>query len=314
MADVTGTGERIAIVDLTDWRTRQQPGRDEVAKRLVEAFREIGFVYVTGHGVPASTVADVFDASRRFFAQSPEQLDKVHFRHGGHYHGYVPRGVITGTGSFHEIYDCGMVLPGEYHGPGHQLRDMPNLWPERLPGFREAVENYQAAVRPLADELLAAIAVGLGLPVDFFLKRSALPHAQLRLLHYLPVPDAADDALSVGRHSDYEAVTILAQDDVGGLQVRDPEGRWMDIPPLEGAFLINAGDMLVRWTNGHIPATPHRVRTPRERERYSVAFFYGTGYDVTMEPALPPADPRATPFEPVTGGAYMWQRFTEHGI
>ncbi|MEV4211236.1 2OG-Fe(II) oxygenase family protein [Micromonospora sp. NPDC049662] len=313
ISDMASTRDQVAVIDLSDWLARTPEG-DAVAMRLVDSFRKVGFVYVIGHGIAAEAVTAIFRASYRLFQQTPAQLDKVHYRHAGHYHGYVPKGVLAGTGSFHELYDCGMDIGDDYQGPGAYLSNMPNPWPEDLPGFRETVEGYQQLMRPLADELLAAIGVGLGLPRDFFQARSAIPHAQLRLLHYLPRPDAPDDALSVGRHSDYEAVTILAQDDVGGLQVRDPHGQWMDIKPIEGAFLINAGDMLVRWTNGTIPATPHRVRTPRERERYSVAFFYGTSYDVVMEPVLPPAHPVVERHEPVTGGEYLWQRFTEHGI
>lgn len=308
---MNAAGDAIAVVDLAPWRSGHDP---RTAAQLVDSFRRTGFAYLTGHGVPPDLVASVFAAARDFFNQDPAQLDAVHQRHANNYRGYVPGRVIPGVGSLHdEIFDCGIELPPTYRGPGEVMRNTRNLWPAALPGFRPVVERYQAAVRRLADELLSAIAVGLTLPADFFRVRCAEPHAQLRLLHYRPRPDAPDDALSAGRHSDYEAITILAQDDVGGLQVRDPSGAWVDVAPRENAFVINAGDLLTRWTNGAIPATPHRVRTPRDRDRYSVAFFYGTSYDVLIEPALPPATGDGQRYEPITTGEYLYRRYVETG-
>ncbi|TCO61931.1 isopenicillin N synthase-like dioxygenase [Actinocrispum wychmicini] len=304
-------GETIDVIDLAAWRTNAD---EATALRLVESFQRTGFAYVTGHGVPGDTVAGVFDASRQLFHQDAEALDALHYRHASNYHGYVPAGVIPGTGSFHEIYDTGMEIATTYEGPGAFMRRVPNLWPTDLPGFKPAVQRYQVAMRALCDEILGAISTGLGLPTDFFTIRCAEPHAQMRLLHYLPRHDAPDDALSVGRHSDYEAVTILAQDNVGGLQVCGPDEQWINVPPIEGAFVINAGDMLTFWTNGRMPATPHRVLTPRTEERYSVAFFYGTSYDVLIEPIGEPMTDEAQEYAPITTGAYMEKRFTEDGI
>lgn len=302
----------IPIIDFSGWLSGSTEDRQKTARQLIASFQGIGFAYITGHGVPQSAVAEIFGASRQFFAQSPQQLEPLHYRNARNYHGYVPKGTLLSTGAFHEIFDCGMETPGEYHGKGEEIRNTPNLWPSALPGFRGTVERYQIVMKALADALLAAIATGIGLPTEFFADRCALPHAQLRLLHYLPRPGRAR-SVSVGRHCDYEAVTILAQDDVGGLQVRDSAGRWTDIRPVEGAFLINVGEMLARWTNGVVPATPHRVLTPSSRERYSVAFFYGTGYDVLIEPVLAPADGAAR-YEPMTGGEHLHLCLTEHGL
>ncbi|TCO61930.1 isopenicillin N synthase family dioxygenase [Actinocrispum wychmicini] len=308
---MNSVGDLIDTIDLTGWRSNAD---EKIARQLVDSFQRIGFAYVTGHGVPDETVERAFDASRQFFHQDPAQLDTVHYRHANKYHGFVPRGATPGIGSFHEMYDLGLDIPTTYRGPGAVMRTTPNLWPENLPMFRPAVERYQGAMRDLADSILAALAVGLGLPADFFRIRCAEPHAQMRLLHYLPFAADSADRFSVGRHCDYETVTILAQDDVGGLQVSGPDGQWINVPPLDGTFVLNAGDMLTRWTNGLLPATPHRVLSPTDTERFSVAFFYATSYDVVVEPALPPADPDGPQYEPITTGAYMWQRFTEEGI
>lgn len=301
--------EQIATIDLGPWRATAD---EKTAVALVESLKYTGFAYVTGHGVPADTVSDVLDAARRFFSQAPEQLDAVHYRHAMKYHGYVPRGITPVA--YHELYDTGMDIPGSYEGPGAVLRSVPNLWPKDLPGFRPAIERYQVAMRELADTALGAIAVGLSLPGDFFKVRCAEPHAQMRLLHYLQIPDRGEDVFSVGRHSDYETITILAQDNAGGLQVRAPSGNWISVPPVEGAFVINAGDMMPRWTNGVLQAAQHRVASPTASDRYAVAFFYATSYDVVIEPVLPPASADSKVYEPITTGAFMYKRFTEEGI
>lgn len=304
----------ISLVDLTDWRSN---GDEKVARELVDSFRRTGFAYVTGHGIPAETVRTAFDAGWKFFAQDPAELDAVHYRHANNYHGFVPRGVTEGTGAMHEIFDCGMEGPNTYVGPGDLLRSTPNQWPPRLPEFRPAIQNYQRAARTLADEVLAAICAGLGLERDFFLTKCAEPHAQTRMLHYLQAPDTDEDTISVGRHCDYEVVTILAHENIGGLQVADPddEDRWFDVPPIEGAFVLNLGDMMTRWTNGLLPATPHRVISPRNSERLAIAFFYATSYDVVVEPVLPPARPEdGITYEPISTGQFVYNCFTEFGI
>lgn len=305
-------GEVIELVDIAGWRTRSDP---DVADRLVRAFRTTGFATIVGHGMPGSTRDAVFAAARRFFALDPVGLDSVHHRHVNSYRGYIPLRSEQGHGANarYECFDCGLELPDTYHGPGAALRSTPNLWPD-LAGFRPAVERYRAEVHAIADSVLGAVASGLGQSADFFRRRCTEPLGQLRLLHYPRQPDADDSALSAGQHSDYEALTILAQDDVGGLEVLGPDGAWLTVEPVESAFVVNVGEMLTRWTNGTLPATPHRVRSPRARDRYSIAFFYGTDYDSVIEPmALPAAGTPIDRYEPVTVGAYLERRFSEVG-
>ncbi|TCR16049.1 2OG-Fe(II) oxygenase family protein [Streptomyces sp. BK205] len=307
---MTSEANGIALIDITDWRT----GADrEVAHRLVGAFRDTGFACVTGHGVPPDAVAGVFDAARRLFGLDNTRLAALHHSHARNFRGHVPLGEAPGPGAGYEVFDIGLELPDTYRGPGDTLRATPNLWPE-MDGFRSQVLDYLGSVRRLADCVLSAIAVELGGSPDFFACRSREPHGQLRLLHYPRQPLAPEDALSVGRHSDYEALTVLAQDSVGGLQVRRPDGSWRDIQPVEGAFVLNVGEMLMRWTNGLLPATPHRVLSPRSRDRYSVAFFYAASYDTVIEPIGPLARPGQDPsYESVTVGEYLQRRFTEVG-
>ncbi|MEV4315546.1 2OG-Fe(II) oxygenase family protein [Actinocrispum sp. NPDC049592] len=306
---MNATDDAIAVVDLSEWRENAD---EKVALQLTDSFRRTGFAYVTGHGVPMETISGAFDAARRFFHQDPAELDAVHYRHANKYHGYVPPGLTPAA--LHELYDCGMEIPTTYEGPGEVLQATPNLWPPKLPEFRPAIQRYQAAVRELADSALGAIAYGMSLPTDFFKVRCEQPHAQMRLLHYLQAPETPEDVFSVGRHRDYEVVTVLAQDAVGGLQVRGREKQWIEVPPIEGALMLNSGDAMARWTNGVIPATPHRVVSPKNDERFAIAFFYATSYDVVIEPVVEKDRADAPTYEPITTGAYMWKRFTEEGI
>jgi isopenicillin N synthase-like dioxygenase len=305
-------GHGISLVDLTDWRANND---EKIAHELVDSFQRTGFAYVTGHGVPAETVRSAFSAGWEFFGQDEKEREVIHYRNANNYHGFVPRGVTEGTGAMHEIFDCGMEGPNTYRGPGDVLRSTPNQWPPRLPGFRPAIQAYQRAAKGLADEVLSAISVGLGLDKDFFASRCAEPHAQTRLLHYFQAPDTEEDTFTVGTHCDYEVVTVLAHEKVGGLQVQDPDEQWIDVPPVEGASVLNAGDMMTRWTNGLLPATPHRVVSPRHRERLAIAFFYATSYDVVVEPVLPPAHPEnGVTYEPISTGQFVYNCFTEYGI
>lgn len=294
--------ESISVIDLTGWRAS---GDVQVARRFLDAFRKTGFAYVSGHGVPREIVDDAFAASHAFFAHDPETLDAIHYRHANKFHGFVPRGVSEGMGAYHEWYDVGRDVDDGYVGPGSLVRSVPNLWPEGLPAFRPAIERYQAAVRDVADCVLSAIATAVSLPQDFFRSRCTDAHVLTRLLHHVPPPAEVADTYSVGEHCDYEMFTLLYQDDVGGLQVRGRHGNWIEVPPIDNTFVVNAGDMLTHWTNGLIPATPHRVLSPRTTDRYSIAYFYATSYDVVIEPVLPPVEGLDQQFEPITTGDYI---------
>jgi isopenicillin N synthase-like dioxygenase len=297
----------IALIDIAEWRTKADPG---TARRIVDAFQDLGFAYITGHGVDPALIDGIFTASRGFFSQDATRMARLHHRNAGNFRGHVPIGQTPGPGGRYETFDIGLELPPGYTGPGHALRETPNLWPEPLE-FRATIRRYQNAMRELADSVLSAVATGLGLAGDFFLTRCGQPHAQLRLLHYPPQRDAAEGDLSVGRHSDYEALTILAQDAVGGLQVRTPDGGWINVRPRPDAFVLNVGEMLTRWTNDLLPATPHRVLSPRDRHRYSVAFFYASSYDTLIEPVPQPGDTRH--YEAITVGEYLSRRLGEVG-
>jgi isopenicillin N synthase-like dioxygenase len=148
----------------------------------------------------------------------------------------------------------------------------------------------------LATGLMRGIAAGLGLPASWFEEHlTAEPTVLFRIFHYPALPDNAESAeWGVGEHTDYGLLTLLAQDDAGGLQVRTPGGRWLDVPPDPGLIVCNIGDMLDRLTHGRYRSTPHRVRNTSGRSRLSYPFFFDPSWDAEVTPlpldGSPPAD------------------------
>ena len=156
-----------------------------------------------------------------------------------------------------------------------------NAWPA-MPGFRDTMLAYFDACSKLAGRIHHAFARDLGLRRDYFEDKFDRPMATLRLLRYPAPQDGVGVEIGAGAHTDYGNLTLLATDDAGGLQVRLRDGRWIDAPPLAGAYVVNIGDCLMRWTNDVYVSTPHRVVNRNARERYSIAFFFDPNPDALV--------------------------------
>lgn len=182
----------------------------------------------------------------------------------------------------------------------------PNQWPE-LPGFREAVSSYEAAVRGLGLLLVDLFEEALRVPPGTLQQHFRTPTTFLRLLHYPPQePDGPEDEFGSNPHTDYGFVTILAQDSSGGLQVRSPDGEtWLDVPPLEGVFVLNVGDVGERWSNGRLRSTPHRVVNRTGRDRYSIPYFFDPSASAPLAPLDACVGEEGPRFEDVTYGSYL---------
>ncbi len=185
-----------------------------------------------------------------------------------------------------------------------------NQWPES-PSFKATLKTYHAAALELVVLLHRAFAIDLGIDERYFDERFSRAVGILRLLRYPPHPAAFDGSqYGAGTHTDYGNLTLLAQDEIGGLEVRSRDGRWIDVPPLPGALVCNIGDCLMRWSNDTYVSTPHRVVNRANRERYSVAFFGDPNAEalVTCLPTcLGPGD--APKYPPVTYGDYLRSRY-----
>ena len=183
-----------------------------------------------------------------------------------------------------------------------------NAWPN-LPNFRETLLAYYAACSALGARLHRAFAQDLGLRPDFFADKFDSPMATLRLLRYPTPPQDSGPRIGAGAHTDYGNLTLLATDDVGGLEVRTRAGQWIAAPVVPGAFVVNIGDCLMRWTNDVYVSTPHRVVNRSAKERYSIAFFYDPNPDAMVEtiPACVPQGER-TRYPPILAADYLKQR------
>lgn len=246
--------------------------------RLADAYETVGFAQVVGHGVDPDVVAAVFEASARFHALPLD--DKLAIRLDHNHRGYIA--IDTSTDRRSELEDVSepnqsasfmMMREAGPHDPdvvaGHYLAG-PNQWPD-LDGFRAALERYDAAMSTLGRRVIEHFLTALG---DPRLPAGAMdpPTTWLRLLHY-PAQPGRSGVYGSAPHVDFGAITLLAQDDVGGLQVRGADGAWIDVRPMPGAFVLNTGSVMRRWSNGRFKATPHRVLNDPSRQRYSVAYF-----------------------------------------
>ena len=284
--------------------------------RVVRALREAcvatGFFYAVNHGIDPALVTGLLAQGKRFFDQ-PEtvklRLSMKNSRWNRGFDGIGNQQLDAATGfdrkeSYFVGIDYGadhpLVRAGTpYHGP--------NQWPENLPGWREHVLLYFAAVEQVSRRLMNGIALSLDLPWGHFEPALTENVSSLRLLHYPPHPEA-DPAREVGcgAHTDWGAITVLAQDDVGGLEIRLPDGTWIPARPVPGALIVNIGDMMQRWTNDLYVSTPHRVLNRSARDRYSAAFFFDPAYHTRVE-CLPTCCEAARPprYPPITSGEHL---------
>jgi len=285
--------DAIPIIDLTGIATPD--GCARVGRDLDRAYGALGFAYVTNHGVPAEVTDAAFAASMRFHAVpiSEKKAIAVNRFHRG-YLGFAS-GIDRASSieaAAHPNLSESFIKLHETGGDGPL--DGPNQWPAGLDGFREAVLAYEAALEHLARSLVRAMAKDLTGDAAALESAFVRPTTWLRLLHYPARPEGAPPGLyGSAPHTDFGALTILAQDAAGGLQVRAPDGAWIDVPPRPGAFVVNTGDAVPVWSGGRWRSTPHRVVNPQGRERYSVAYFFDPNFDTLIAP-LDPASASAT--------------------
>ncbi|MFE9499907.1 isopenicillin N synthase family dioxygenase [Streptomyces collinus] len=303
-------------MDISGWFTGGAAAR-EVARRVNHTCADVGFLYLAGHGIPDRVTQGVFSAANRFFSLPVDRKMQLDFALTGRHRGYVPPAVEatdpTTEGDCKEAFNMGLVIdPGTAPPAVAAHMGAPNLWPVDLPGFREQVTEYFDAVLKLSHVIFDIFAVGLGLSPGQFAEDLKSPIAHMRLLRY-PPKTADSPRIGIGAHCDYEMLTILAQDGVGGLEVRNEDGEWIPAPPVPGTFVVNIGELLARWTNGIYTATPHRVINTASTARCSVPFFFASGYQSVITPLdTCVSAERPAGFPPVYAGSYLLQRLHEN--
>ncbi len=302
----------IPVIDMAD-----EPA--QVVRRIGGACRDTGFFYVANHGVPEALIAQAFAEAKRFFALPSKQKAEIAIEKSASHRGWFSIGGENldpakqgQAGDLKEGIKIGRDLSPEHplvraatplHGP--------NQWPD-LPGWHAVMQEYYGAMEALGRRLMQAFASALGLEPNYFDRWLTTPMTTLGPLRYPPQRGRISEArLGAGAHTDYGCLTILAQDNAGGLQIRDRAGRWVEAPPLPGTFVVNIGDMMERWTNGVFTSTRHRVINISGLERYSLPFFFDPDFVAPVE-CLPTclAPGEAPKFPPTTAGQYLLDRIS----
>lgn len=263
-------------------------GAADAAAQIDAACRDYGFFYATGHGITPDLFANLLAASRAFFALPEAEKGTIAMTKGGiAWRGWFPvAGELTsGLPDRKEgLYlgeELGAADPRVQAGlPLHGA----NLWPDAVPALRPAVEAYVAAATRAGEALMRGMALALGLYADYFADAlTRRPTLLFRIFHYPASEDDPAPGFGVGEHSDYGLLTLLGQDDKGGLEVRTRHG-WIDVPPRGDALVINIGDMFERLTRGRFHSAPHRVVNRAGVSRYSFPLFFDPDFAAGVEP------------------------------
>jgi isopenicillin N synthase-like dioxygenase len=285
--------DEIPVLDLAPLLEERPGAVQSLGAELRRAFTEVGFYFIRNAGVPQALVDATFDAAARFHAQPLEVKQAMPFN--GNSQGYLGmRGNVTRMNALEKPQRPNMneavfykrELPADHPDvlAGRRFRGL-NQWPPALPGFRETVLDYAAAMEKLGRQLVPVYAAALGLPEDWFADKFREPMFTLRMTHYpQQAATAPGDEWGLAPHADTSFMTILAQNKVPGLSIRLPDTRWIDAPAMPGTFLVNGGMMLRRWTNHEFLATPHRVTNRSGQERYAIPFFMDCDYEAVMAP------------------------------
>jgi isopenicillin N synthase-like dioxygenase len=306
----------LPIIDLADLLAGRTGALARTAEKLGRAARDIGFFYVTGHGIEAAFIDKVFAGSAAFFAQPVAMKQELAISKSKHNRGYIGmKGETldpTKPADLKEAFNIGWDLSPDDPRviAGEPFRGV-NVWPG-IQGWRETMLGYYDAAWSVGRLLHKVIAADLGMPADFFEDKLDAPMAILRLLHYPPHPPTAEAGqIGAGEHTDYGTITLLMTDEVAGLEVRRRDGVWLAAPKIPGAFVCNIGDCMMRWTNDIYVSTPHRVVNRGGRERYSVAFFLDPNPDAVIACLPTCATPeRPARYPPVTGADYLMGKLT----
>ncbi|HEY8288553.1 MAG TPA: 2OG-Fe(II) oxygenase family protein [Acetobacteraceae bacterium] len=305
----------IPVIDLATYLARERGSLDRVARQIHDALTQVGFFVITGHHVPDPLIAQTFREAERLHALPMEK--KLALRLNEHNNGYMAKGryaVWTSEVNRNDKPDLNEAFfIKRERGPDHPLRRAgrrfvgANVWPGEadMPGFRDHILAYLAAMEDFTNRLLPAVAVSLDLDPGFFLPHFVDSQFNLRLSHY-PPERAEANQFGIAPHTDANFMTLLPQSDVPGLQVRMRSGDWLDVPHRPGSFAVNAGDTLHRWSNGRFLSTPHRAVPPVGVHRYAIPFFLAPHIDTMIE-CLPTCTGPGNPprWAPITYEAWI---------
>jgi len=296
----------IPVMDIGPLVNQEQS--DLCIEALRAACSEVGFFYVRNHQISASLIRDVRSAAEEFFCAPDEE--KMALSITPQIKGYLPLAYRSYEGedragtSHQEGFWIGHDRPASAQSP----LDGPNQWPEQYPALKSAMLRYFDETERLAGALLRGFSLALGLEPDHLSQYFKAPLSRLKVNHYPPQRSPIrEDNLGVVPHTDSGGFTILWQDEIGGLEVRNKNGEWVGAPPIEDTFVINIGNIMEAWSNGFFSSTPHRVINCGGQDRYSIPLFVNPSAEVTVAPLIGDID-SVEPFHYGTYQKNLWQK------
>ncbi|KAF2419758.1 Clavaminate synthase-like protein [Tothia fuscella] len=331
------TQQKVPVVDFGQFLNGSREEKQKIASKIDVAFRKVGFVYLSNHGVPQERVDECFEWSKKFFDLPTETKNLApHPPGGAHHRGYSGLGVEKVSQNIFDEAELNKLrsIPDykeSFESGNVNDESQPNIWlPEDvLHGFRRYMESFFKDCEGLVHEILKALAISLELDDEEQLsgthKQSLF---QLRLLHYPPVPASLlrrEEKSRISAHSDFGTLTLLFQDPTGGLEVESPptSQNFIPVPPIPGTVLVNIGDLMERWSNGRWRSTVHRVVAPPAdasksveegeeilKPRYSIPFFATADPETVIEALKGTWDGEGNPkkFEKITAWGYVQMR------
>jgi len=316
----------IPIIDLSPL-SGATAGRAPVIDAVATAAHDWGFFHVTGHGVSTDLRDRVWTETHAFFGL-PMALKRILARTPENPRGYYDRELTKNRRDLKEVFDFAAVPHPELsedHADNHAAVDGTNRWPQTLPCFKATMLEYFGVCERLALRLLGALCIGLGVDEKTLMLHFRPVHTGFARLNYYPLDDPLEPAaaaavtalgnMALHHHSDAGALTILLQDDVGGLQVQTDDD-WIDVTPLDGALVVNVADMMQIWSNDRYHAALHRVRPITDRPRYSIPFFFNPVYSTDVAP-LPATASGPPKYRTVNWGHFRQARtdgdYGDHG-
>ncbi len=301
----------IPVIDISP--LRDGSNAKGVADALHSASLELGFIYIKGHGIPQKTIEAARQTAYSFFHSSEAQKESV--KVSAEHRGWLAQGGAKmqddAKADLKESFIWGFEDAAGKTPNDHSLRGA-NQWPEFLPQMQVCAMDYFTRVHEVAHHLMRGFALGLDLDEDFFLRTSSKPLSRASFVYYPQQPEElGENQFGVGPHTDFGVLTVLCQDDVGGLQVEDINGEWIEAPPIEGTLIVNVADLLARWTEGAYKSTPHRVVNSSGRERLSLVLAFDPDPETMIDSREVFGPKHQAREEPITCGDYLTWRFNK---
>lgn len=302
----------IPLIDISSLRSSNRDDWAECIQAIDVACRDKGFFYVTNHGIPAEQFVVMQQTATNFFDLSESEKQKINIeqssQHCGWGHVHAEQLDPTGTKDFKEFFNMSLDLPLSHP----QVKKSPAFYgPNQYPDSAEFIQNmqqYYNLVMSVGMDILKAMALALKLEEDFFSRNFNTHTSVLRLLHYPVIRDQVPGTQVAGSHTDYGCITLLYQDQSGGLQVQNNDGEWLDATPIENSFVVNIGNLMQHWTCGVYHSTAHRVISSENKSnnpRFSMPFFVEPDFDTPIYPLNQFKESSEQQYEETTSGEWV---------